>query len=226
VPLAVGLTWVNETPSQPTDACRDHRVPRGFGREGRTLTDRHSQPGQTGVQPGQTGAQPGQTGAQPDQDRADEAGPILVAVDFAPDSEAALLWACRQAACVGAALVVLHVVHDPPDDPGHYRGGGGDPLRPMEDVAAEMMDQSLARIAKAHPDLVALQDAERVLVEGVPKTRIPEIANAKGARLIVMGSRGRTGLGHLLLGSKAEHVVRVSPQPVTIVKAAVGGNDE
>jgi universal stress protein A len=37
--------------------------------------------------------------------------------------------------------------------------------------------------------------------------------------MIVMGSQGRTGLAHLLLGSKAERVVRLSPIPVTIVKA-------
>jgi nucleotide-binding universal stress UspA family protein len=34
-----------------------------------------------------------------------------------------------------------------------------------------------------------------------------------------MGSQGRTGLAHVLLGSKAEQVVRLAPIPVTIVKA-------
>jgi len=37
--------------------------------------------------------------------------------------------------------------------------------------------------------------------------------------MIVMGSQGRTGLAHALLGSKAEQVVRLSPIPVTIVKS-------
>jgi nucleotide-binding universal stress UspA family protein len=37
--------------------------------------------------------------------------------------------------------------------------------------------------------------------------------------MIVMGSKGRTGLSHILLGSKAEQIVRLSPIPVTIVKA-------
>ena len=37
--------------------------------------------------------------------------------------------------------------------------------------------------------------------------------------MIVMGSQGRTGLAHVLLGSKAEQVVRLAPIPVTIVKA-------
>ncbi|MDH3472870.1 MAG: universal stress protein [Rhodospirillales bacterium] len=158
------------------------------------------------------------------QDPAGEDGPILVAVDFAPDSEAALLWACDYAGCVKAGLVVLHVVHDPADAPGYYRKGKKDLLRPMEDVAIEMMDEFLAEVAEKHPGLDILEHAEKVVVKGIPATRILEIARTKGARLIVMGSRGRTGLPHLLLGSKAERVVQMSPIPVTIVKA--GTNDD
>ena len=154
------------------------------------------------------------------QDPAGEVGPILVAVDFAPDSEAALVWACAFAACVDAGLAVLHVVHDPADAPGYYRKSGEDLLRPMEDVAGEMMDRFLEDVATKHPDLDVLKGAEKIVVTGIPSTRILEIARTKGARMIVMGSRGRTGLPHLLLGSKAERVVQMSPIPVTIVKAA------
>ncbi len=153
------------------------------------------------------------------EDAAGQNGPILVAVDFAPDSEAAFLWACDYAKCANAGLVLLHVVHDPADAPGYYRKGGEDLLRPMEDVAAEMTDKFLEKIAKNHPDLAIPGDVEKVLVKGIPATRILEVAERKGARLIVMGSRGRTGLPHLLLGSKAERVVQMSPIPVTIVKA-------
>lgn len=154
------------------------------------------------------------------RDPAGEGGPILVAVDFAPDSEAALVWACGFADCVGAGLAVLHVVHDPGDAPGYYRQGEEDLLRPMEDVAFAMLEQFLESVANKHPGLDVLKGAEKVLVKGIPSTRILEIAQTKGARLIVMGSRGRTGLPHLLLGSKAERVVQMSTIPVTIVKAA------
>ena len=146
-------------------------------------------------------------------------GPIVVAVDFAPDSEAALHWACDFAGTVNAGLVVLHIIHDPVDSPGYYRKGEEDLLRPMEDVAVEMMDDFLSKTAERHPNGAALRDAEKILIKGVPETRILEVAETKGARLIVMGSRGRTGLPHLLLGSKAERVVQMSPIPVTIVKA-------
>ena len=91
-------------------------------------------------------------GASKEQQGSDSnGGPILVAVDFTADSQAALLWACDYAGCVNAAVVALHVIHDPWDAPGYYRKGEADPLRPMEDTAREMMDQFLAEIAsKGH----------------------------------------------------------------------------
>ena len=58
-----------------------------------------------------------------------------------------------------------------------------------------------------------------MLVRGLPTTRILEVAEKRKALMIVMGSRGRTGLKHLLLGSVAEHVVQLSPIPVTVAKA-------
>lgn len=146
-------------------------------------------------------------------------GPVLAAVDFTDDSRAALIWAGDYADSVGADLLVLHVVHDPGEAPGSYRQGDEDYLKPMEDVAARLMAEFLAATAEAHPEIAALQGAETALVKGIPASRILETAEARGARCIVMGSRGRTGLPHLLLGSKAERVVQLSPIPVTIVKA-------
>lgn len=148
-----------------------------------------------------------------------EEGPILVALDFTADSEAALLWACHYGACTGAPVICLHVVHDPGDAPGYYRKADEDLLRPLEDVAADMMSEFLEKLRRDHPEQEALKSAETVLVKGIPATRILEIAQSRGARMIVMGSRGRTGLPHLLLGSKAQRVVQLSPMPVTIVKA-------
>ena len=157
--------------------------------------------------------------ANADRSRAGERGPILVAVDFTPDSEAALYWACEFAECVGAAVKVLHVVHDPEDAPGSYRLKGHDALRPLDDVAGEMMAEFLEKAKGGEPDLRAISVAEPVIVKGIPASRILEVAERERARMIVMGSRGRTGLPHLLLGSKAERVVQLSAIPVTIVKA-------
>ena len=147
------------------------------------------------------------------------ASPILVAVDFTADSEAALIWAYRHAACLGAAIKVLHVVHDPAEAPGAYAPNENDSLRPMEEVAREMMSEFLTEtLQKAGPSGAAVE-VEPIIVKGLPPTRIVEMAEKIGAGLIVMGSRGRTGLPHLLLGSKAERVAQLAPIPVTIVKA-------
>ena len=55
---------------------------------------------------------------------------------------------------------------------------------------------------------------------GLPANRILEVAADEDAQLIVMGSKGRTGLKNLLIGSKSERVAKLSPVPVTIVKRA------
>jgi len=146
-------------------------------------------------------------------------GPILCAVDFSPDSGAALSWACDQAELAGAPLVVLHVVHDPAASPGFYRELQEDWIRPMAEVAEEMMAEFLAAARAAWPDCAVLAAAEARLVPGLPPGRIVEVAKAVGASLIVIGSRGRTGLAHILLGSVAERVVQTAPVPVVVVKA-------
>jgi nucleotide-binding universal stress UspA family protein len=165
-----------------------------------------------------------ETQASSDQVTFDPSGPVLVAVDFSKDSEMALIWACQYANLTGAVLVVLHVVHDPGDAPGYYRRGEEDALRPMEDVAREMLEEFLERAREDHPEVATVAKMDTRLVRGIPATRILEAVESVGAGLIVMGSRGRTGLPHLLLGSKAQRVVQLSPVPVTIVKAENSGS--
>lgn len=145
-------------------------------------------------------------------------GTILCAVDFSGDSEAALLWACGQAERVEARLVVLHVVHDPASSPGFYRKPGAGWLRPMEEVAQEMFTEFLADFAERHPDCAGRKRIEKMLVVGLPSGRINEVAEDIDADLIVVGSRGRTGLPHVMLGSVAERVAQIAGPPVTIVK--------
>ncbi len=149
----------------------------------------------------------------------DKHRPILVPVDFSAYSEAALLCAAELAQVLGSPLIALHVVHDPGDAPGYYSVKGRDKqLERLEDVAAEMLESFLQKIREQQPGLAALQDVSTTLVTGLPVNRILETAEKTHARMIVMGSQGRTGLAHIMLGSKAEQVVRLSPVPVTIVK--------
>ena len=145
--------------------------------------------------------------------------PILVPIDFSENSEIALLQAAELAEALKAKLVVLHVVHDLSQAPGFYAEKvKKKQLRRMEDIAAEMLQEFMADIHKKHDKLAALQSVDTLLVVGIPVTRILETAGKLHARMIVMGSQGRTGLSHILLGSKAEQVVRLAKIPVMIVK--------
>jgi nucleotide-binding universal stress UspA family protein len=145
--------------------------------------------------------------------------PTLVAVDFSDDSRAAVLWACGFSACAGGKLVVLHVVHDPADQPGYYRNGREQMLQPMEQVAEDMLNDFLMDLQRAHPELAVLGTAERRLLSGLPPGRIVEAAELLDAKLIVIGSRGMTGLPHLMQGSVSERVVELAKGPVVVVKS-------
>ena len=145
--------------------------------------------------------------------------PILVAIDFSDDSRAAVLWACEFSTCVGARLILLHVIHDPAASPGFYHSETPGEMQPMEDVAEAMMNDFLADMRTKHPDLELLQSADSRLIQGLPPGRIVELAGLLKARLIVIGSRGMTGLDHMLLGSVAERVVELAPGPVVVVKS-------
>jgi nucleotide-binding universal stress UspA family protein len=121
---------------------------------------------------------------------------------------------------MNAPLVILHVVHDPGDAPGYYRAKGvKKQLRRLEDVAGDMMEEFLTKMAKEDPYGKLIDKAERMLIKGLPVPRILQVVEKLQPCLVVLGSQGRTGLKHLMLGSKAEQVVRLCPVPVTIVKA-------
>ena len=150
-------------------------------------------------------------------------GPVLVAVDFSVDSRLAVLWAARQAELLKVPLVILHIVHDPAASPGFYLKPGDDYLRPMVDVAGDMLEEFFQEMRAENPGLPALAAATTRLVSGLPAGRINEIAAETGASIVVVGSRGRTGLQSILLGSVAERVAQISPVPVVIVKAPDAG---
>jgi nucleotide-binding universal stress UspA family protein len=147
---------------------------------------------------------------------------LLVAVDFTHFSEEALLFAANLAECMDAKLLVLHVIHDPAEAPGFYAPKGKKKkfLSSMEDAANEMMEEFMKKMREAHSNLAPLIKANQLLVIGTPVTRIIEIAKKKKAKMIFVGSQGRTGLTHLLVGSKAERVVQLSPIPVVVVKTS------
>lgn len=146
---------------------------------------------------------------------------LLVATDFTPFSEKALIFAGNLADKLEAQLLVLHVIHDPAEAPGFYvqKMKKKKFLQSMEEAANEMMDAFLKKAKKGHPDQISIQKATSLLVAGTPVSRVIEIAEKRQASMIIVGSQGRTGLSHILIGSKAEQLVRLSPIPVIVIKS-------
>jgi len=133
---------------------------------------------------------------------------ILVPHDFSRSADAALATAIRLADDQGSTLSVVHAL--PPIYPTHGR-----PLPPSHREITEIrgrLDALVARAVKGRH--VKVRTA--VLV-GPPASCILDAATR--ADLVVMGTLGRTGLAHLLLGSVAERVVRHAPVPVLTIRA-------
>jgi predicted phosphoribosyltransferase len=130
---------------------------------------------------------------------------ILFATDFSPASERARDVALQLAKALDADLTVLHVLEPPPYP---Y------PVSIVESARA-LVEDELDRVAG---DLRRTWMAtERMLLEGPPAAQITEFAEQNGYHLIIVGTHGRRGLTHLVLGSIAERVVRLSRVPVLTV---------
>ncbi|NCF16017.1 MAG: universal stress protein [Gammaproteobacteria bacterium] len=144
---------------------------------------------------------------------------ILAPVDFSDHSEAALIQAAEFAEMMPATLIVLHVVHDPGEMPGYYsKLIKKKKVTRIQDIAAEAFDEFMDRVSDENPRLDCLRTADRLMVTGLPVTRILELVKYLDPIMVVMGSQGRTGLKHLVIGSKAAQIVQLCPVPVTIVK--------
>ncbi len=150
---------------------------------------------------------------------APSAGPIVAGVDLSPYALDVVCWAARLARLTGQPLHVVHVVHDPGDRPGYYREDAQAPTETLLEAARRQVDAFVADARAQCAELAGLADVHVQIVEGLPATRLIEVAEAVAAALVAVGSRGRTGLRRLLLGSKAERVARLAPMPVVLVKA-------
>jgi len=140
---------------------------------------------------------------------------LLVAYDFSPDSEAALDRAIDLAKALDAALHLVHVFHPPVELLSPYEI----PLPPS--LVDEVQGAARRRLEEVTAKAAAAGTPARAHVrDGSPAEQIESLAREIGADLIVMGTRGLTGLPHVLLGSVAERTVRIASRPVLTVKAA------
>ena len=142
---------------------------------------------------------------------------ILVPYDFSVHATRALRFAARLAAERGARLTVLHVVggYTPlPELPVGGQASWTPPMALVEDTRREL-ERVVRSIARGRGVRIGYR-----VVLGEPFDEI--MAAALDADVIVMGTLGRSGLAHLLIGSVAEKVVRHSPVPVLTIRPQAG----
>ncbi|MFJ2394800.1 universal stress protein [Streptomyces sp. NPDC087843] len=134
--------------------------------------------------------------------------PITVGVDGSPESRAAAAWAGREAVRRGVPLRVMYAWHWPP----HGTAAAGDRDEQAR-WAGEMVRDVARTVADTHPDL-AVSD-EVVDVTAVDAL----VAEAAGARALVLGSRGHGAVVGFLLGSVGQQVIAEAGCPVVLVRA-------
>ena len=143
---------------------------------------------------------------------------ILVPTDFSEYADYALDYAIELARTLQARLTVVYVLHLSSLALGETSPAVLDATwKALEANAQQRTQMALARVQQA-----GLQGASAI-VEGIPFQAIIETAESRGIDLIVMGTHGRTGLTHVLMGSVAEKVVRLAPCPVLVTRGTEHG---
>ena len=139
---------------------------------------------------------------------------LLVAVDFSGPSIRALQVARDIGKRLNARLNIVHFVPMRIADMGMEGGVGFTEEMHQSELAEAKV--KLENLVKDHT--MADDDVKQFLRTGEPAADMGAMANEIGADMIVIGTHGRTGLKHLLLGSVAEHILRSADVPVMCVR--------
>ncbi|MCG3116971.1 MAG: universal stress protein [Candidatus Manganitrophus sp. SA1] len=141
---------------------------------------------------------------------------LLVATDFSACSKEALDHAIQLALRMNGRMTLLHIFESPFFYPAETSLGS------YPEVYQWLQDFKQEELKKLHilTDEIRKKDlpVEPIFKEGVPSVEIIQTAKEVGADLIVMGTHGRKGLSHVVMGSVAERVAREAPCPVFIVR--------
>lgn len=138
---------------------------------------------------------------------------LLVPTDFSEDADRAVDYAAALARQLQASITLMTstYVGDTPEVHLAY-------IEKAREENKERLEAARLRVEQAGVAAAALP------AYGPPAERIVEMAKRERVDLIVMGTHGRTGLRHLLIGSVAERVVRLAPCPVLVVPRQAEGN--
>jgi nucleotide-binding universal stress UspA family protein len=138
---------------------------------------------------------------------------ILVPHDFSASADAALAAALDLAVPLGASVHVVHVYHSAPHMYAHYT------IDPPDPAVVKVPEAAMQRLAaELDRTRAAGVDCDGEVRDGIPDEEIVKAATEQAADLIVMGTRGHSGLRHVVLGSVAERTLRTAPCPVMTVR--------
>ena len=139
---------------------------------------------------------------------------ILVPIDFSEHSRKALGCAADLGASFRSRIVVLTVIEDRFPYPDLYSL-----KHPSEDFYKEMREGALNELKKAIQLVPHVKERISLFVtRGYPADKILEVAGQEKADLIVMGTHGTGGIGHIFLGSVSQKVLHRAGCPVMLVR--------
>jgi len=139
---------------------------------------------------------------------------ILAPSDFSKNSMAGVDYARDLARKFKAKIVLVHV--SPSAERLVVYGAAPAHLpRDLEDAVIEGVERGFTEVKERFS---ASDDVTTVHLRGEPDAELVDYTKQNPVDLIVMSTHGRTGFGHLILGSVAERVVRTSTCPVMTVK--------
>lgn len=146
---------------------------------------------------------------------------VLLPTDFSECAMAAADYACNMVDKFGAELVVLHVVHDVANDIPDFGMGLAFPayLENTAEHRKEVIDyaqKSVDELIKSFPEVPTSVTSNVKL--GTAHREIIDFAAENDIDLIVIGTHGRTGFSHAILGSVAERVIRHATCPVLTIR--------
>ncbi len=139
---------------------------------------------------------------------------ILVPVDFSDCSNDAVRHARELAARFDSELHLLHVVESWPP-----AGSVTSEAYPMyHDYVVQLNDHATKQLAEVAANIAGSIPVQHVIRSGHIQQEIIKYITDEKIDLAVIGTHGRTGLSHWLMGSVAEKVVRLAPCPVLVVR--------
>jgi nucleotide-binding universal stress UspA family protein len=148
---------------------------------------------------------------------------ILAPTDLSKYSGFAMEWAAYMAQCMRADLLLLHVI---PEEEGKIVEeviGEGAVVQIPKGIRQNVVEERQKRLVEQYEMVVSREIKASLKVEqmiriGYPFLEIIRLAKERDVDLIVLGTHGRTGLAHALIGSVAEKVVHHAHCPVLSVK--------